>query len=162
MNVFATDPDPAASARALDDRRLNKMIVESGQILSTALHLAGRGSPDLYHPAYPRHPIVLWAAADARNYAWLWRHLRALLAERAFRTGGRPHRTERLAPLLGAAVATSAPPAGFCNCTPHPRTRDVHRAYRQTLVEKWRRDTPPPRWTRRAPPRFWSRARGRS
>src|SRR4029077_5191734 len=48
MNIFATSPDPIRSAQALDDFRLNKMIVESCQILSAALHITGRGTPDLY------------------------------------------------------------------------------------------------------------------
>lgn len=154
MNIFATSADPAEAARALDDLRLNKMIVESCQILSTVLHRTARGSPGLYKPAYLNHPVVLWAAADPRHYAWLCRHLRALLRERAFRRQP-PHKSARLLPLLCRHAHARRRPAEFCNCTPHPELADVHAAYRLTLMEKWRQDRRPPRWTRRGPPAFW-------
>lgn len=154
MNIFASSPDPVASARALDDRRLNKMIVESGQILSTSLHLAGQGSDSLYRPAYVRHPVVLWVAADARNFARLYRHFVALLDEWRFRTGKVSHASARLVPAFARFVTTTDPPERFANCTPFKSEPDIHAAYRRTLLEKWRRDAPPPRWSRRGPPDF--------
>ena len=93
VNIFVTSPDPHACALARDDLRLNKMIVELCQILSTVLHLSGRGSPELYKPAYIRHPVVLWTASDARHYTWLVHHLEALFEERAFRFGSSEHRS---------------------------------------------------------------------
>jgi len=62
MNIFAISADPIQCAQALDDKRLNKMIVETCQILCAALHLTNRGSQNLYKAAYLRHPIVLWVA----------------------------------------------------------------------------------------------------
>jgi hypothetical protein len=155
MNVFAVSADPVECARALDDKRLNKMIVESGQILSTVLHLRGRGSPGIYKPAYPRHPVVLWAAADPRNYAWLFRHLEALFAERAFRLETDAHRSRRILPELSRHVESHEAPAAFLNCTPYKALADVHLAYRRTLTDKWRRDVRPPTWRRRRPPDFY-------
>lgn len=154
MNVFASSPDPVASARALDDRRLNKMIVESAQILCTALHLNGHASDELYRPAYAAHPVVRWAASDAKNFAWVCRHFAALLQERRFRTAKSDHASARLLPVLMAHVTTRRPPDGFANCTPHKGLADVHAAYRQTLAEKWARDRPPPTWLKRGPPAF--------
>jgi hypothetical protein len=155
VNIFASDPDPAVSARALDDLRLNKMIVETCQLGCAVLHGSGRGSDALYRPAYLNHPCALWAAADARHYGWLVRHLAALLEERAWRTGNDAHASRRLLPLLMEHVATDAPPESFVNCTPF-KDLDVHEAYRRTLVEKWRSDKRPPRWLRRGPPAFAS------
>jgi hypothetical protein len=160
VNIFASSDDPVACARALDDKRVNKMIVESCQILSTVLHLKGCGSPDLYKPAYVNHPILLWSAQDARNYAWLFRHVRALFDERAFRTGNRRHLSQRLMPLLGRHARTKRPPTGFLNCTPFKDCADVHAAYRATLCDKWRTDIRPPVWSRRGPPDFFRPARG--
>jgi len=156
MNIFATSDDPIACARALDDKRLNKMIVESCQILSTVLHMTGRGSSEIYKPAYTSHPVVLWVASDRRNYAWLYRHLQALFDERAFRTGHREHRSARLTPELGRHVKTVAAPAAFQNCTPYKELADTHQAYRMTLASKWRQDLRPPVWTRRGPPDFFA------
>lgn len=41
MNIFATDPCPIKSAQFLDDKRVIKMILESAQMLCTALHQLG-------------------------------------------------------------------------------------------------------------------------
>jgi hypothetical protein len=160
MNIFATSDDPVACALALDDKRINKMIVEACQMLSTALHLSGRGSPQIYQSAYSRHPVVLWTASDPRNYAWLYRHLEALLAERTFRTDRLEHRSRRLLPMLSRFVETETPPAAFQNCTPHKEIDDVHRAYRVTLCKKGQRDRRPAMWTRRGPPTFFRNPAG--
>jgi hypothetical protein len=158
MNIFATSPDPIKSAQALDDLRLNKMIVESCQILSTALHITGRGSSELYRPAYKSHPIVLWAAGDPSHYGWLFRHLEGLFAERAFRAGKLEHRSLRLLPTLSRHLATSIEPAAFENCTPYKSIECVHLAYQMTLRDKWERDIRPSRWLKRGPPTFFVRA----
>jgi hypothetical protein len=154
MNIFATSPDPIRSAQALDDLRLHKMIVESYQILSAALHITGRGTPDLYQPAYTRHPVVLWTADDPCHYGWLFRHLEALFDERSFRTGKLEHRSLRLLPALSQHVATSVAPAMFENCTPYRSIECVHLAYRMTLRDKWDQDIRRPSWSKRGPPDF--------
>ncbi|HEX2114188.1 MAG TPA: pyrimidine dimer DNA glycosylase/endonuclease V [Alphaproteobacteria bacterium] len=154
MNIFASSPDPTESARALDDRRLNKMIVESAQILCTALHLNGCATPELYRPAYTAHPVVRWAAADPRNFAWLYRHFCALLDERCFRIAKAEHACRRLLPALVGHVRTVESPDHFVNCTPYKDVADVHAAYRQVLAEKWAGDHPAPTWLRRGQPDF--------
>ena len=154
VNVFATSPDAVESARALDDRRLNKMIVESAQILCTSLHLNGGGTPELYRIAYPAHPVVKWASSDPRHYAWLFRHFSALLDERRFRTAKADHGCRRVLPALLAGVSTTQPPECFVNCTPFKDQPDVHLAYRMTLAEKWSKDRRPPTWLKRGPPGF--------
>jgi hypothetical protein len=53
------------------DQHLNKMIVESAQMLSTVLHLQGRGDSGLMKPAYQNHPCTRWIAADPGNFAWV-------------------------------------------------------------------------------------------
>jgi len=155
VNIFACDPDPRVCARALDDLRVNKMIVETCQLASAALHAGGHGTEELYRPAYLNHPATLWVAADARNYGWLVRHLAALFDERRWRTGKEEHASRRVFPLLAAHVATDAAPDTFVNCTPY-KDLEVHEAYRRTLVLKWRGDKRPSRWLRRGPPAFFT------
>jgi Pyrimidine dimer DNA glycosylase len=133
VNIFVTSPDPRACALALDDLRLNKMIVESCQILCTVLHLSGLGSPELYKPAYIRHPVVLWTARDARHYAWLVHHLEALFDERAFRFGSSEHRSLRLLPFLTQYVENLMAPEVFVNCTPYKNVPSIYLAYQMTL-----------------------------
>src|SRR3954468_24537409 len=131
------------------------MIVESCQILSTVLHLSGRGSPELYKPAYIRHPVVLWTASDARHYTWLVHHLEALFDERAFRFGSSEHRSLRLLPFLTLHVENLMAPEVFVNCTPYKDVSSVPLAYQMTLRDKWRQDRRSPTWSKRGPPNFF-------
>lgn len=41
MNIFVVDEDPAICAEYLDDKRVVKMVLETAQMLSTALGDAG-------------------------------------------------------------------------------------------------------------------------
>lgn len=79
MNLFwlETDSlghlDPDASARSLDNCRINKMAVETAQILSTAVRLNSFVFPDekfslLYEPTHRNHPCVKWAAESSANF----------------------------------------------------------------------------------------------
>lgn len=71
MNIFVLDKSPHLSAWALADVHVNKMIVESMQMLTTALHQTGVLSAD-HLPfradgktrysgnAHPHHPCTKW------------------------------------------------------------------------------------------------------
>lgn len=71
MNIFVLDPDPRVAAAMHCDQHMNKMIVESAQMLSTVLHLQGRTAPGLMKPAYHNHPCTRWIAASPNNFAWV-------------------------------------------------------------------------------------------
>jgi hypothetical protein len=64
MNIFALSECPEQSALWLDDIRKNKMILESAQMLSTAIRWL---DPDttlpVYKLAYMNHPCSKWARA---------------------------------------------------------------------------------------------------
>src|SRR5512141_1740602 len=82
MNIFASSPCPIESARNLDDKRVNKMLCESCELLSfhrPELHLKLR--------RYPHHPITKWVGESPSNYLWLYLHLGGLHAEYHFRRG---------------------------------------------------------------------------
>lgn len=151
MNLFATDPCPARSALALDDRRLVKMVLETAQLLSTAAHegaLLHVG--DLYKPTHLNHPVSKWVRADARNIDWTYRHFVSLLDEYEERFS-RPHASGVIARRLILPNVLADAPEAFCNCTPYPEL-PVHGAYRQTLRAKWNSDVRPPTWRHRGQP----------
>lgn len=55
MNIFATDKNPSIAAACLDDVRLREMLVESAQILCTAVsvlptHIYDYEKSPLYKP----------------------------------------------------------------------------------------------------------------
>lgn len=86
MNIFILDSDPQQAAQYICDQHLNKMILESAQMLSTVVHLKLPGlARGIYKPVQPKHPCILWLQEDQYNCEWLWRHCRAMEMERGYR-----------------------------------------------------------------------------
>ena len=62
MNIFITSFDSKEAASHLDDLRLNKMILETAQLLSSAYrHLFGDNEL-LYKDTHFNHPCAIWAS----------------------------------------------------------------------------------------------------
>jgi hypothetical protein len=83
MQIFGLDRDPAAAARALGDRHVVKMTLESTQILSTVASLAG--DVTRYRPTHHNHPCTRWVRDSGGHWHWLLAHARALAGEYEFR-----------------------------------------------------------------------------
>ena len=103
MNIFATDHDPYIAARNLCDKHINKMIVESAQMLANAFtldRLAEADRPRAKSGAqrtngYKHHPCAKWARQSTENFRWLARHAYGMIVERAYRWPDNPsHFTE--------------------------------------------------------------------
>jgi hypothetical protein len=152
MNLFATDHDPKLAAQNLDDRRVVKLILESAQMLSTAVRLetdyADVYAPDLiYKVAHANHPCTLWVRASEDNFRWTLDHMTALndIYHAAY---GRNHASMALVPafndvllleiLLPGSISPFAKvvrqPTFGIDCTEIPHPVD---AYRHYLKEKW-------------------------
>lgn len=71
MNIFVLDPDPAIAASHHCDQHLHKMILESAQLVSTAMIQRQFNIPGLYKPTHPNHPCSKWAAASNHNILWI-------------------------------------------------------------------------------------------
>lgn len=81
MNIFVLDLDPKKAALYHFDKHVTKMVLETSQMLCTALHLHS-SLPDIpYKPAHPKHPCTIWAASSISNYDWLCDLGRALAQE---------------------------------------------------------------------------------
>jgi len=71
MNIFFLDTDPYKAALALCDKHVPKMLLESCQMLSTAVQAnAKKEFDDLYKPAYPKHPMTIWVGHTRQNFIW--------------------------------------------------------------------------------------------
>jgi len=114
MNIFAVDHNPQLAAESLADTHVVKMVLESGQILSTVHHRYGTHTPEMYKPTHPKHPSVLWAGEADDNYYWLWVHFKHLAREYEYRYG-RVHKTWE---KLGKVLATLPSPIPALDRTP--------------------------------------------
>lgn len=148
MNIFATSGCPVESAKALDDKRVVKMVLESCQILNTTLiKLGSKGIG--YRPTHQNHPCVLWTEESYENYVWLWKHFEALLNEYTSRYGKLHKCDKHLADLYLQFVLTIFPSRAqtpFVNCTDFKHITDVHEAYKECLRTKWKNDVRKPTW----------------
>lgn len=162
MNIFVTSIQPQACAEALDDKRLNKMIVETAQILCTVM--GGK-----YAPTHENHPVVAWTRSSRSNAAWLVAFGIFACEEWAKRFAKHHACLEVIEDCRGRLVTVpdtrkdQSPeskeplfPTSFCNCSAHPDVEDVTHAYRMTLNDKWDKDVRRPVWSNRKPP-AWAR-----
>ncbi|MGV6807064.1 MAG: pyrimidine dimer DNA glycosylase/endonuclease V [bacterium] len=69
MNIFVLDESIETCARYHCDQHVGKMVLESVQILCTALNLKGFHTP--YRSTHAKHPCVLWAGESWDNFQWL-------------------------------------------------------------------------------------------
>jgi hypothetical protein len=97
MNIFVLDEDPVKSAQAMDCVRVPKMIVESAQMMASALRRWGATDEQMpltkagrpYLGGYKNHPCTIWAGDTFSNFDWLCRHAVGLLIEYQNRFGKR-------------------------------------------------------------------------
>ena len=79
MNIFVLDSCPTESAIVQCDKHVVKMVLETAQMLNSALWRYGVEAP--YRQAYTKHPCTVWAGETRENFDWLLEHGWALLKE---------------------------------------------------------------------------------
>lgn len=74
MNIFVLDQSPELSAQYHCDQHIHKMILESAQMLSTAMHSwYPHVKPYIYKPAHLHHPCTEWVCASKPNAVWVYK-----------------------------------------------------------------------------------------
>ena len=133
------------SAWWLDDIRKNKMILESAQMLSTAVRVL---SPDtdlsVYKVAYLNHPCTIWARQSRANFKWLLSHMSHLFLQK----DGLHKSASLLTDFQKYADSGYFPSEGltsFANCArnlergvDYSDVDDVHQAYRMYMNDRWK------------------------
>ena len=71
MNIFVLSMDIEQCARYHNDKHVNKMILESAQMLSTAVRLSGVDCPTAYKTTHKNHGSNVWARESLSNWRWL-------------------------------------------------------------------------------------------
>lgn len=85
MNIFVLSEDPVQAAQWQCDKHVVKMILESAQMLSSAV--VRHGGECIYKPTHKHHPCTIWAGDTKDNWYWLHNHFIALGNEYTERYG---------------------------------------------------------------------------
>lgn len=170
MNIFYCDTDINACAEALDDVRLNKMILETAQLLSTAVHISTIEQekpfdidihPHLYKITHKNHPCAKWARESYHNYMWLHHYFSCLTGEYLYRKQ-KYHACTNLYKLLfkgSEYIPSDKNKTPHPNCTIYKDNPDTIAAYRKYLCYKWENDklkNRHPKWTNTLPPIWYN------
>lgn len=161
MNIFASDVCPIKSADNLDSKRVNKMLLESCQMLSTAINEHGGKAP--YKSTHKNHPSNIWCRTTRVNFYWLVAHAERLAEIYSIETG-KVHKCETILKQL-KSMASYIPEGELTlipNCAANAdkgvsfkHLTDIPQAYKEYLVARWNTDTLKPTWKNRNIPDFY-------
>jgi len=156
MNIFFSDADPNKAAFNLDFKRVNKMLLESCQMLSTAVNELGGKAP--YKSTHKNHPSNVWVRQSLSNFCWLISHAN-FLSYYYTKGSGKIHACSRiLLQLLDnlKEIKANFPNSGltpFPNCAANDSKginfksiQDPIEAYRRYLIARWNADAKTPDW----------------
>lgn len=166
MNIFVSDASPEISARNLDDKRVVKMILESTQLLCTAINFHSNSQVTPYKSTHINHPSTIWARETRSNWLWLWNHAYEL-CDRYQAAYNKIHKCRQIIIDLVDNKMDEVIPAGpqtnFANCTSNnekginfKHITETTEAYRHYLVARWNTDKLKPKWTKRDKPSWLS------
>ena len=85
MNIFYLDEDVEQCAQYHCDKHVIKMILESAQLLCTAINVAAGEQITPYKTTHINHPCALWTRASLQNWLYVYRLMLALDKERQYR-----------------------------------------------------------------------------
>lgn len=154
MNIFVVDPQNIKyNAEMLDDKRVVKMVLETAQLLASAIHMSGGRAT--YKLTHKNHPCSVWVRTNKGNYLWLLQLFGHLCVEYSHRFG-KVHKCEQyykefetgMFQLEDQKIFNQHP-----NCTTF-KDKPVYEAYKLYMVEKWNNDKRQPKWTNRTKPIF--------
>lgn len=85
MNVFYLDKNPILSAQYHTDKHVIKMILESAQLLCTAINVAANEQITPYKTTHINHPCSIWTRESYDNFKYVWYLMLELEKEWQFR-----------------------------------------------------------------------------
>ena len=155
MNIFVLDLNPIKAARYHNDRHCVKMILETTQLLSSALPYLEKGRTGPYKTTHLNHPCSLWTRRCRGNYHWLWKLGIALCDEYTHRYE-RIHKCQSYLGDLILSKPLSRRLTPFAQAMPEQyRDIDVIKAYRAYYLGEKRSLA---KWTKRQIPSWWTEA----
>ncbi|MDD1782885.1 pyrimidine dimer DNA glycosylase/endonuclease V [Enterovibrio sp. ZSDZ35] len=154
MNIFVLDHDIEKCAQFHCDQHVVKMILESVQILCTALNKKGFDTP--YKSTHIKHPCVLWVEESYDNFLWLTSLTVALNDEYRWRYDKAvDHKSMSILPEISELTYPSIGLTPFAQAMPQPYKvmDDPVTAYRQFYMGDKKSFA---KWTKRSVPYWFS------
>jgi len=167
MNLFMLDYNIAKSAKCLDDRRLNKMVTETAQLMCAGIASFKIKPAPPYKITHANHPLTVWTTTNKNNLVYLAYYIDRLNQEYDVRKShNRQHMAyTKLLPHIETLKRFSIDPdMTFVNCAAHAEyglnfkhMEDVEQAYRLYITQRWRIEIEggyKPIFTNRLPPEW--------
>jgi hypothetical protein len=164
MNIFYISSNPVKCAKVLDDLRLNKMIIETAQLLSTTVHMISYDKDKnitarVYKATHINHPCAKWCRDSRTSFIWLFRYFICLNKE-YYKRKNKLHKSYNLViwfeeflktgPIFYYNTGVILPPQ--CNPLKDKYPVEINKSnleisYKETLLYKWRNDKREPTWS---------------
>lgn len=155
MNIFYLHHDPKKCAQYHLNRHVVKMILETCQLLCTALWMCGLEAP--MKKTHHNHPSAVWARASKANFLWLQQLGLELCYEYTFRYG-KIHKCQKI--IKSLKVPDSLADTRFTQPTQampdeYKRSNSIlayrmYYAYGKTHLHNWEQKA----WKNREIPKF--------
>lgn len=85
MNIFYLDENPSLAAQYHTDKHVVKMILESAQMLCTAVNVLAGEQVTPYKSTHINHPCSVWVRENYGNFSYLYHLMICLEKEWQFR-----------------------------------------------------------------------------
>ena len=153
MNIFILDSDIETCAKYHVDKHVVKMILESAQLLSTAVRVSGIDAG--YRATHVNHPCSIWTRQSLSNWLWLKDFTDKLNSEYMYRYGkNNAHKSHDIAmdlpnpniPDIGLTSFALAMPDEF-------KGDDAVKSYRDYYINHKRHIAV---WSKRSIPEWWN------
>lgn len=170
MNLFTTSDNTKFCVQSLDDVLLRKTIVESAQMLSTAILLNDKikiKPENIYKKYNANEEHNVWVRTNKSNYKWTLMYLIDALMEYNYRFN-KNHETWNVAQILTQyennfeeGEMTDFPRKfnqSYENYDYLMNIKNTFQAYKEYLNTKWKVETKKgnvPMWTKRNKPEFY-------
>ena len=157
MNIFFLDKTPEKSAQYLCDKHVPKMLLESAQMLSTALHSHTMGiDTGIYKEAYPNHPMTKWVGFNRDCFDWVLENAIHIHEEYRFRFNKNHKSYDVISNIINNNYINDIPDGFFKEppqCMPDEyKDNDYVTAYRnyykgeKEYFAKWEKGRQQPEW----------------
>ena len=163
MNIFILDESPELCARYHVNKHVVKMILETAQLMSTAVRvslieesnkkLTTMPELGIYKTTHTKHPCSLWTKESLDNFLWLAELGKALGKEYTFRYGKEHRSIEVIKRCVGLKhVITKGKITKFAQAMPDKyKCENAVNAYRayyigdKAKIAEWK-NRPEPEW----------------